>query len=120
MFQSAKLNSLSLSVINLFLFCNRFLATGDAITTIAISYCIGITTAWKIIFEVSAAIWNILSPEHLQVPNKIKWTQIAEDYNNICQFPNCVGAIDGKHVGLQAPYNSGSDIYNYNTSIPLC
>ena len=32
----------------------------------------------------------------------------AKQFEEKWQFPNCVGAIDGKHVPLINPFNSGS------------
>ena len=50
----------------------------------------------------------------LQVPRtEAEWETIASDFESKWQFPNCIGAIDGKHVALRAPKNSGSAFYNY-------
>lgn len=39
--------------------------------------------------------------------------QIAEDFQTKTNFPNCIGAVDGKHIHIKRPENSGSSFYNY-------
>jgi hypothetical protein len=42
-----------------------------------------------------------------------KWLQIAHDLYQTSDFPNCLGAIDGKCIRIIKPENSGSLYYNY-------
>lgn len=41
------------------------------------------------------------------------WMDVANEFNYRWNFPNCLGAIDGKHVPIVCPANSGSLFYNY-------
>lgn len=47
------------------------------------------------------------------------WKQIANEFDQRWNFPNCVGAIDGKHVLLQAPFNSETMFYNYKKTFSI-
>ena len=47
--------------------------------------------------------------------SKEKWLSVAKEFEEKWQFPNCVGAIDGKHVPLINPFNSGSTYFNYKS-----
>lgn len=49
-----------------------------------------------------------------QIPSsEEEWKDIARDFGERYQFWNCLGALDGKHVSIQKPPNSGSLYYNY-------
>lgn len=49
----------------------------------------------------------------MPTPSKDQWEKISYDCNNKWNFPNCLGAVDGKHVVFEKPVNSGSDYFNY-------
>ena len=50
----------------------------------------------------------------LQVPHSQQdWESIAASFDAKWQFPNCIGAMDGKHIALKAPAKSGSTFYDY-------
>ncbi|CAG7730450.1 unnamed protein product, partial [Allacma fusca] len=53
--------------------------------------------------------------EYLQEPKAEDWIHIAEKFETRWNFPNCCGSIDGKHIRIKAPSNSGSVFYNYKS-----
>lgn len=68
----------------------------------------------KVVEEVADAIWQTLSAQALRPPTTSNdWEQIAVDFLSTWNLPHCVGAIDGKHVRIQAPRKSGSLFFNY-------
>ena len=49
--------------------------------------------------EVCDAIWISLQPEYVKIPaSEEEWLSVSKDCEELWNFPNCVGAIDGKHV----------------------
>ncbi|KAL2085756.1 hypothetical protein ACEWY4_019076 [Coilia grayii] len=96
-----------------------YLATGDSFCTIAFSYRVGLSTVCMVVKEVSAAIWEELQPEFMPAPSMDDWLTIAEGFRHRWNFPNCVGSVDGKHVVLQAPANSGSQFFNYKGTFSI-
>ncbi|KAH7945704.1 hypothetical protein HPB49_014342 [Dermacentor silvarum] len=46
-------------------------------------------------------------------PDAAAWLRTAEGFGRTWQFPNCIGAVDGKHVHIKRPKNSGTMYFNY-------
>ena len=92
----------------------RYLVTGDARVTIGSSYRISPTSTGRIIKETTAVIWDVLYEQnYLKVPStEQEWREIAKDFEGRWNFPHFLGAIDGKHINMQAPANSGSLYFN--------
>lgn len=64
-------------------------------------------------------MWKILQPIVMQEPTMSKWMEIAEEFERKWQFPNCIGALDGKHVICDKPAGSGSMFFNYKKTFSL-
>ena len=91
----------------------RYLTTGDSQATIAMNFRMSPTTVGRIIFSTCEALWKVLSP-YMKCPNNdAEWKRIALEFEMKWNFPHCIGALDGKHVVIQAPANSGSKFFNY-------
>ena len=50
---------------------------------------------------------------------KKEWLDIAAEFDNKWNFSHCLGAIDGKHIIIQASSRSGSTFFNYKKSFSI-
>ena len=92
----------------------RFLASGDSQISLHFQFRMGRKTVSRIIAETTYAIYTVLTREYMKVPNSsAQWKKIADDFEKIWNFPHVLGALDGKHVRIQAPNHSGSLFHNY-------
>ena len=92
----------------------RFLSSGSSQQSLSFSFVHGRSTISKILQEVCDAIYEVLAPLYLKTPASAEdWKSIANDFENIWNLPHTVGAIDGKHIAMDCPKNSGTQDHNY-------
>ena len=57
---------------------------------------------------------------NLQFPSsEEQWRKIADGFHTRWQFPNGIGAIDGKHIVMQAVSGAGSEYFNYKGTLSI-
>jgi hypothetical protein len=52
-------------------------------------------------------------------PTAEEWKRIANGFKIRANFPNRIGAVDGKHIRINKPAHSGSLFYNYKRYFSL-
>ncbi|XP_061716889.1 uncharacterized protein LOC133524757 [Cydia pomonella] len=91
----------------------KYMVSGASVRTLSTSFRLGETTIRSIIKEVCKAIIDKMMGVYMPTLTAEDWLKIADGFNARWNFPNCIGAIDGKHINIIAPPNSGSLYYNY-------
>ena len=56
----------------------------------------------------SDAIYSFLSPVYLAQLDTNGWQPILIDFEDIWNLPNVLGALDGKHISIACPLDSGT------------
>ena len=59
------------------------------------------------------ALWEVLQPDVMPKPKKEDWQRIELGFRHRWNFPNCLGAVDGKHISVNKPPESGTLFHNY-------
>ncbi|XP_040205932.1 protein ANTAGONIST OF LIKE HETEROCHROMATIN PROTEIN 1-like [Rana temporaria] len=93
----------------------RYLATGESFSSLHYQFRLGKSTICCIVRETCQILWEKLQPLYLPHPTCDQWLSVAEKFNDVANFPNCIGAVDGKHIRIKKPAHSGSSFYNYTT-----
>lgn len=87
--------------------------------SVALAYRIGQSTAHMIVKETCSVIAKVLMPICMKCPTEDKWKEICVDFSTLWNSPNCIGAINGKYILIQAPPNSGSIYFNYKKTFSI-
>ncbi|KAF0737158.1 protein ANTAGONIST OF LIKE HETEROCHROMATIN PROTEIN 1-like [Aphis craccivora] len=89
-----------------------FLATGENYRSLAFQFRISYSWISTIIKEVLVVICNRLKNIAMSEPTESSLTKVSNDFYEMWNFSNCCGAIDGKHIRIVCPDNSGSLYFN--------
>jgi hypothetical protein len=104
----------------LYALLSRFLATGETYASLAIQYRVGLSSISKFVPEVCDLLWETLQPVGMHMPqNAEEWKSIATEFQQRWNYPHCVGAVDGKHIIIRSPGNSGSLYFNYKGTFSI-
>ncbi|CAN8032926.1 unnamed protein product, partial [Ixodes persulcatus] len=99
----------------------RFLATGKSKSqkSLAYQFRLAPATLHEALWETCLAICSTLDHLVRTPATEAEWMEKVEDFKMLWQFPNCVAAIDGKHVQIVKPAKSGSSYYNYKKTFSV-
>ncbi|KAB0804863.1 hypothetical protein PPYR_01833 [Photinus pyralis] len=93
----------------------RYLATGATFTEMHYNYRLGISTVRKIVRLVCNALWDTLKHDVFPKSTEENWRAISDQFATFSHFPNCLGAVDGKHIRVNKFPHSGSMNLNYKS-----
>ncbi|KAJ4945805.1 hypothetical protein JOQ06_023483 [Pogonophryne albipinna] len=97
----------------------RYLASGDSLISLAFNYRLECTTVTNSVHMVYAAIEKMKMERFLPRPTEETWKEVAQCFWRKSNFPNCLRAIDGKHIVIQALPLSGSQYFNYKKTFSI-
>ena len=73
----------------------------------------GDNTVGKIVKETVEILWDELHPLHMSLPTTESVKNNANEFENVWNFPHVVGCLDGKHIRIVCPTDSGAMFFSY-------
>ncbi|KAM4041118.1 uncharacterized protein ACNLHF_012300 isoform 1-T3 [Anomaloglossus baeobatrachus] len=90
----------------------RFLSTGETYSSLHQLFHVGKSTISGIVRTTCELIFQNLRTSVMAAPTQETWLQVAEGFESLASFPNCIGAVDGIHFCVHQPPHSGSKSFN--------
>ena len=82
----------------------RYLATGETFRSLEFQFRISRKAISDIVMEVCDAIIDKMQTKYLCTPRtEQEWLEISQKFEARWNFPNSIGALDGKHIVMQQP-----------------
>ena len=98
-----------------------FLATAETFRLIGFQFGILHSTIFYIVISVCEALINHLGNLYLKTPStNEEWMSVAREFQEKWQFPNAVGATDGKHTVIIPSLAVAPIITTINILTRLC
>ena len=92
----------------------RYVASGASYRSLEYQFRVSKRSISRIIPTVAKAIIDELQHQYLKTPNTVdEWLIISENFYQRWNFPNMIGAVDGKQIVLEQPNKLGSHYRNY-------
>ncbi|XP_017025421.1 putative nuclease HARBI1 isoform X1 [Drosophila kikkawai] len=92
----------------------RFLATGESFATLAGIFQLPKKRIKDIVAETLSSIVKRLKRTFLEIPRtEEQWLSIARDFQEMWNFPHCLGAVDGHHIAFRSKTITDASYSNY-------
>ena len=92
----------------------RILATGESYKSLMYQHRVSDSTISKFVPVVCDVVSKVFIDEFICfLSTENDWLKMATEFEELWQFPNCIGALDGKHIALFHPFSGGSNYCNY-------
>jgi len=95
-----------------------YFSTGQSFRSLPISFRMDHYTVGKLLDQVSNVLWRKLPSKHLTVPDRDGFLDIALKFRERWNFPNVIGCIDGKQVGIKCSKQLGHCFTITNSFFP--
>ena len=98
----------------------RFLATGETYRSLSLQFRVSERAISYIIDEVTKAIVQYIWKDYIKISSTLEdWLKISGTFQSRWNFPNCLGAINGKYIQIRPPPGTGSKYFNYKKTFSI-